>query len=158
MLRLIAIFKLLKGLLLLAVGSGAVRLLHRDLADAVTAWMVRLHLDPDSRYLGRLLEAVGAMDERTLKRIAAGVFLYAALLLTEGVGLMLKQRWAEYFTVIVTASFIPVEVVEVVRRVTVVRIVVIGVNIAIVWYLIARLRSRAEAPLPSPNGRRGAAA
>jgi uncharacterized membrane protein (DUF2068 family) len=140
-LQLIAAFKLLKGLLLLAVGSGALRLLHRpQAADALKAWAVGLHLDPNGRHLGHLLEKLGAVDERTLQRISVGLFVYAALLLTEGVGLMLRQRWAEYLTIVITASFIPFEVYEAIQHVSAIRVLAIVINAAIVWYLIARLK------------------
>jgi uncharacterized membrane protein (DUF2068 family) len=62
------------------------------------------------------------------------------LLLTEGVGLWLKKRWAEYFTIIVTCSLIPLELYEIEKRVTFTRIAVLLVNMAIVWYLFAQLR------------------
>jgi uncharacterized membrane protein (DUF2068 family) len=62
------------------------------------------------------------------------------LLLTEGTGLLLRQRWAEYFTVVVTGSFIPLELYELARHVTVPRLIVTGINVAIVWYLIVTLR------------------
>ena len=55
-------------------------------------------------------------------------------------GLLLRRRWAEYFTVIVTGSLIPLEVYELWRRVTPARLMLVGVNVAVVWYLIAVLR------------------
>jgi uncharacterized membrane protein (DUF2068 family) len=81
-----------------------------------------------------------SLDERKLRAIRAGTVIYAALLLTEGVGLLLRRRWAEYFTVIVTSSLIPLEAYEVLRRVTLARLILLGVNVAVVWYLIAVLR------------------
>ena len=139
-LRFIAGFKLAKGLLLVAVGVGALRLLHRDVADVLSSWIAQLHVDPENRHVDRLLGALWGVDDRKLKAVSITAFLYAALLLTEGVGLWFRQRWAEYFTVIVTGSFIPLEVYELVRRVTVTRVCVLSINVAIVWYLIAQLR------------------
>jgi uncharacterized membrane protein (DUF2068 family) len=139
---LIGAFKLIKGLLLVAVGIGALGLLHRDIAAALAPLVAHLHIDPESRYLGRALAAVGALDDRALKRISAGTFFYAALLLTEGVGLLLRRRWAEYFTVLVTGSFIPLELYELTRRFTATRLILIGVNVAVVWYLIHHVRQR----------------
>ena len=81
---------------------------------------------------------------RTLKRISAGTFFYAALLLTEGVGLLWRQRWAEYFTVLVTGSFIPLELYELTRRFTAPRLILIGVNVAVVGYLVRHLRHQAR--------------
>ncbi len=137
---LIAIFKLLKGLLLLAVAVGALRMLHRDVAASVAHWVDVLRVDPDNRYIHRILVKVLAVSPRQLKELSAGTFFYAALLLTEGIGLLLRKRWAEYFTVITTALLIPIEIYEIARRVTAVKLGVLAINIAIVWYLARRLR------------------
>jgi uncharacterized membrane protein (DUF2068 family) len=51
----------------------------------------------------------------------------------EGLGLMWRQRWAAYVTVIATAAFIPLEVVELTRRVSWPKLVVIAMNVAVVW-------------------------
>jgi len=133
-------FKLAKGLLLLVVGVGILRLLHRDVADVLASWIAQLHVDPENRYVDRALSAALSLDDRRLKQISVGTFAYAALLLTEGIGLLLRQRWAEYLTVIVTGSFIPLELYELAKRITLTRLTVIGINVAIVWYLVGRLR------------------
>ena len=77
-----------------------------------------------------------------MKEISAGTFFYAGILLTEGIGLLMKKHWAEYFTVISTGVFIPLEVYEIVHRFTWVRVGVLLVNVAIVWYLVDRIRRR----------------
>jgi hypothetical protein len=51
LLRLIALFKLLKAALLIAVGVGALKLLHKDVADAVEHWVELLRLDPNNHYI-----------------------------------------------------------------------------------------------------------
>jgi uncharacterized membrane protein (DUF2068 family) len=129
-----------KGLLLLAVALEALHLLHKDLSDVSAVWVAHLHLDIDNRYVDRALGKLLALDDRKLKVISAGTFCYSALLLTEGIGLLLRRRWAEYFTVIVTGSFIPLELYELSRHVSVTRLIVIGINVAVVWYLIVVLR------------------
>jgi uncharacterized membrane protein (DUF2068 family) len=140
-LRLIALFKLLKGLLLVAAGFGALRLLHADVSALVTSWADRLNIDPQNRYIAAALSRLLSADTRTLVSIGAGSFIYAALLLTEATGLWLRRRWAEYFTIIVTGSFIPLEIYEVAKRFTVTRLAVIALNVAIVGYLVRRLRA-----------------
>lgn len=154
MLRLIAAFKLVKGVLLLTVGVGVLRLLRRATADSLGAWTTQLHLDPGNR-LGHLLEKVGSVDERTLQRISVGMLVYAVLLLIEGTGLMLRQRWAEYFTVIITVSFIPLEVYEAVRHLTATRVLIIAINLAIVGYLITRLKRGGEGGRDARPGSEG---
>jgi uncharacterized membrane protein (DUF2068 family) len=139
-LRVIAVFKLLKGLLLLAVGIGAINLLHKDISDLAVRWTTAIRVDPDNRLIHGLIMKLGLVDDRKLEELSVGSFFYAALLLTEGVGLWLKKRWAEYFTIITTCSLIPLEIYEIARRLTITRIVVLLVNIVIVWYLFRELR------------------
>jgi len=145
-LRLIALFKLLKGLLLLALGFGALRLVHADVWALATSWADRLNLNPQNRYVDVVLNRLSSVDERTLASLGIGAFVYAALLLTEAVGLWLERRWAEYFTIIVTGSFIPLELYELVKRFTGTRLAIIVVNVAIVAYLARNLRVTRHQP------------
>ncbi len=138
----IAIFKLFKGVLLLLVGIGALRLLHRDVGEVFSHWVDVLGVDPDNRYIHRLLSRAFAVSPRQLKEASAGTFIYAGLLLTEGTGLVLQKRWAEYFTIITTAGLIPLEVYEIHRHLSAAKVVVLFVNVAIVVYLIARVRRK----------------
>jgi uncharacterized membrane protein (DUF2068 family) len=137
---LIAVFKLFKGLVLFAVGIGAVRLLHGDLAFEVERWADIFRVDPHNRYIYRLLEKLLSLDPRKLREFSVGTFFYSALLLTEGTGLLLRKRWAEYFTIIATSSFIPLEVYELTRRVSSPRLILLLLNVAVVVYLAIVLR------------------
>jgi uncharacterized membrane protein (DUF2068 family) len=139
-LLLIALFKLTKGVLLLIVAFGAHKLLHRDLAATVAHWVDILRVDPDNRYIHRLLAHLLVVTPAQLKAASVGTFIYSGLLLTEGFGLLLRKRWAEYFTIITTACFIPLEIYEIVHHLTAAKIVVLAVNVAIVAYLIVNVR------------------
>ena len=138
----IAIFKLCKGVLLVIVGAGALKLLHKDVGEVAMHWVDVLRVDPDNRFIHALLAKLLIVDDRKLKEIGAGTFFYAALLLTEGIGLLLRKRWAEYFTIITTASLLPLEIYEILHRVSIAKILVLAVNAAIVWYLVVHLRTR----------------
>ena len=139
---LIAGFKLFKGVVLLAVAIGALRMLHRDVSQAVIHWVDVLRVDPDNRFIHKLIVRSFGIEAKQLKEISAGTFFYSSILLTEGVGLLMRKHWAEWFTVISTGVFIPLEVYEIVHRFTWVRVGVLVVNLAIVWYLIDRIRRR----------------
>lgn len=80
-------------------------------------------------------------DTHHLVAVAAGSFAYAAVPLTEAAGLWLRRRWAEYFTIIVTSSFIAPEIYEAARRLTSIRLAVIALNVVIVLYLVRRRRA-----------------
>ncbi len=142
MLRLIGAFKLLKALLLLAGALGALSLAHGDAADVLERVTTELHIDPEGRHVGRIVQKILSLDERHLRAFSAGMIVYACVFVVEGVGLILKKVWAEWFTVSVTASFVPLEVYEIARRPGAIRIGALAVNLAIVGYLVARLRRR----------------
>lgn len=136
----------------MATGIGALRLLHRNVAEVIAHWIEVLRVDPDSRYIHALFTRALNISDRTLKEISAGTFTYAALFLTEGGGLLFRKRWAEYFTVIVTSSLLPIELYELLRHPTITKTVVILVNVAIVAYLIGRLRRTGLKPIPGIRG------
>jgi len=138
---LIGSFKLAKAVLLLLVAIGALRLVHKDIAETVAHWVEVFRVDPDNRFIHRILAKIFAVTPKQLKELSAGTFFYAALLLTEGIGLLWRKHWAEYFTVITTAALVPLEVYELVKRVSVSKGAVLAINIAIVWYLVVRLRA-----------------
>ncbi len=141
LIRLIALFKLLKASLLIAVGVGALKLIHKDIATVLQHWVTMLGLDPGNQYVDRALEKAANLSPNKIKGLGVVSFIYAGLFLTEGIGLWLVKRWAEWFTVIVTGSLVPVEVYEIYRHPTPIKILVLMINIAVVGYLLYRIRS-----------------
>lgn len=138
---LIGAFKLIKGSLLVIAAVGALGLLHKDVAEVVHHWIDLLRVDPDNHYVHKVLGYLVGISDRTLKEISIGTFAYSGVFFTEGIGLLLRKRWAQYFTSIVTGSFIPLELYELFRHPSLAKAIVIGLNVAIVLYLVHRLRS-----------------
>ena len=137
---LIGAFKLFKAALLIGIAVGAHHLLHRDMQRMVVDWMKRLQADPDNRLLNAILSRVARLDERRLKEISFGTFLYGALFAVEGVGLLMRKRWAEYLTVVTTALLLPLEIYEIVQHMSPLKIVALVVNVVVVVYLIRVVR------------------
>ena len=135
-LTLIAAFKLSQALLFIAVGVGALRLLHKDVGDLVWQLAEHLRFNPESRFVNFILDKSALIDDHILRRIGAGVFIYAALDIIEGTGLYLEKVWAEYLTLAITASFLPWEIFEVMRRVTWIRLALLVVNTLVFFYLL----------------------
>jgi uncharacterized membrane protein (DUF2068 family) len=140
MLLAIGIFKLVKAGLLVAIAAGTLKFLDADTAEALRHWARASQIVMSHEPLRRLLAFVSAANEATLIEISAASLVYAALFATEGVGLCLRKRWAEYFTIIMTGSLIPFEVYELVRRVTLPKLVVTAINVAVLCYLIWNVR------------------
>jgi uncharacterized membrane protein (DUF2068 family) len=139
-LRLIAAFKLLKGFALLALGIGALKLLHRDVEAIAVHWINVFQVDPHSYYMNLLLAKLSILDDRKLKELSAGTFIYSAIFLTEGVGLALGKRWAEYLTIISTASLLPLEIYELAKHASIGKVAALVINLAVVAYLAFELR------------------
>jgi uncharacterized membrane protein (DUF2068 family) len=139
---LIGLFKLLKALLLVAIGIGAIKFLHKDVAATVQHWIQLLRVDPDNRFVHGMLVRILRVTPKQLKELSVGTFFYAGLFAAEGIGLLLRKRWAEYFTIVTTSGFIPLEIFEMSRHFTVAKLVVTLINVLIVWYLVVRVRSR----------------
>lgn len=142
-LRLIAIFKLFKALVLLASLATFFNLVRQDdPAHTVISWALKFHVDRDNRYLSAGLAALLHLNPKQLALLTFGTVLYAVLFFIEGVGLWGAKVWAEYLTIIATAGFVPVELYEVLRSNSVPKTVTLVLNIAIVAYLVVQVRSR----------------
>lgn len=126
--RLIAIFRLAKALLLVLAGFGVLKLLN-------PAFSLRVHEAMQAYPLA--IRHLPHSPEK-IELAAAAAFAYAAVFIVEGVGLWMQKAWAEWFTVTITTSFIPFEVWEIVKKLTILRVALVVVNVAIVIYLVAK--------------------
>lgn len=142
MLRLIAAFKLFKAALLIALGVGAFRLVHKDIAGVLMHWIDAFRIDPANRFIDTALSKASNLSPSQIKNLGLGSFIYAGLFLTEGIGLWLGKRWAEWLTIVITSSLVPIEIYEIHRHPTPVKVIALGINLAIVAYLVYRVRSR----------------
>jgi uncharacterized membrane protein (DUF2068 family) len=140
-LRVIAVAKLLKAMLLLAVGVAAIAAVGHDPPSILVEAANVVGVDPGSRHLHRLASGLAGFDAKKLTEVGFGSFVYAALFLVEGVGLWMQKRWGEYETIAITTSFIPIEFCELVKHFNAVKVVVIALNLAVVVYLVVRVLS-----------------
>ena len=156
---LIGIFKLVKAALLLLVAIGALEFRDRDTTTPIHELARAVHVDPDSRLVHWLVHQFAALSPHKLVLISIATFVYSGLFLLEGTGLVLRKRWGEIVTIVITGSLIPLEAYEAVRRVSPIKIGLLVVNIAVVVYLIVRVRrENREGGVSSPRPSSGAPA
>jgi len=150
-LAVIAVFKVVKGLLLLFLGLGLLKLVHAEIATLFSLLIEALHLNADSRLIHALVLKVDALQPHSVL-VAGFVSLgYAGMLLAEGIGLWMEFTWAAYLTVASTSLLLPFELYEVVEQVTIPRVILLLLNLIIVLYLVSQLkrhtmRSRTHLP------------
>jgi uncharacterized membrane protein (DUF2068 family) len=87
-------------------------------------------------WLGRQLQHLFDLKPDTLRVLLGLAVTYAVVEWTEAVGLWKEKRWAEYLTVLATAGFLPLEIHELVNRVTIVRVGALIVNVALIVWLV----------------------
>ena len=137
--RVIAVFKVFKALSLVALGAGAFRLIHRDIGEVLEHWFEALKLDPGNLFLDAALSKASTLSPAQIKKLGIGSFIYAGLFLTEGLGLWFLKRWAEWLTVIITSSLIPLEIFEIHRHPSIAKVLLLAINLVVVAYLIYRM-------------------
>ena len=140
-LRLLAAERFARGLLIAAAAYGVWRFRSaqsglREVFERDLPLLRQLGVDLDQSKIVHWLRAAFAARSSVLALVTVGLAGYAALQLTEGVGLWLLRRWGEYFAVVATSLFLPLEVYELVERVTWLRVSAFIVNVAAVVYLV----------------------
>jgi uncharacterized membrane protein (DUF2068 family) len=143
-LLLVGLFKLSKAIFFTAVGAGALDLMNKNINDVVLSVIDALRIDPERRFVGILMEHVGLIQPHDLRRAGILSFLYAMVCVVEGTGLMLEKRWAEYFTVILTASALPWESYELIEKFSPYKVALLVINLAVLLYLLWILKKRRE--------------
>jgi uncharacterized membrane protein (DUF2068 family) len=148
-LRLLAVERWVRGAIIVLLGVAVLRfrstevslkqLFDKDLSS-LQPFFDQIHFNvSDSGIIRSIQHALDAKPS-TLNWIAAGLFVYGALQLAEGIGLWSLKRWGEYVAVVGTTLFIPLEVYELVEKVTWIRLATLVVNLAAVLYLLISKR------------------
>jgi uncharacterized membrane protein (DUF2068 family) len=86
------------------------------------------------------LDKLFSLREGTLDLVGAAVAAYAVIEGLEAVGLWFQQRWAEYLTFLATTALLPLEIYELTKRLSPLKISAIVINIAVVVYLLRAKR------------------
>jgi uncharacterized membrane protein (DUF2068 family) len=141
--KVIIVERIIKAIVLIALAIG---LLVAGRTGLLATWadnaQEQLNLQAGNslivQVLLKVLVYVGTFTHTTLLAIAA--IVYALLEGTEGVGLAMRRRWAEYLTVIATGILIPYEAYEVIHKVTLFKVGALLLNVAVVGYLAYRKR------------------
>jgi uncharacterized membrane protein (DUF2068 family) len=141
-LRTIALYKLVKVLLLLALAYGEVRLHDASMLAKLLVWASARPLGLEHDVVTHLLEWFSGLTEKTIHTLRIVSLAYAAIFAVEGVGLWMQKRWAEWLTTIITASLIPLEVWELFYRPNFGKAAVLVANVAIVAYLVWHVRTK----------------
>ncbi|PTY02686.1 DUF2127 domain-containing protein [Opitutaceae bacterium EW11] len=148
MVRSVAVFEASKGVIVLLAGFGFLSLLHHDVRALALALVGRLHLDPTHRLPSVFIEAASNLNDARLWFMALIGFVYALFRFIEAYGLWFTRAWAEWLALISGGVYVPLELYELVRRVTWVRTTALLANLIVVVIIaIVLVRNRRERKL-----------
>lgn len=145
-LRVVAVFEGAKGGLVLVTGLGLLAFIHRDLHNAAEEVVRHFHLNPAHHYPRIFLDAAARVTDTQLWLLAFSALLYVVVRFIEAFGLWHRKLWAQWFGVLSGGIYIPVELFEVVRRLSWPRLTILSVNLAIVAYLGYSLMIQGRSP------------
>lgn len=154
-LKVIALFKIFKGLLLLALGFSLLFLNYRPAwLDQISDWaddQLLLHHSKAVTFLLNKLQA--ALSGGALRATGILSLFYCAVLFTEGIGVYMQKRWAEFLMIFATGALIPLEIRhtwhQLMRhRPIIAPLILLLANCFIVWFLYMVLRRDKHTPAP----------
>ena len=134
-LKVIIIQKFTVGLIELAMALGVLALLDKDMGALAEQIARFCNLDTENHYVSYMIEKAGFIGNHTIMGASGVLFLLSVLAFVEGYGLYIRRRWAEWLTVASTSLFIPLELYEVIREITLVKVGILVFNCAVVYYL-----------------------
>ncbi len=134
-LKFIIFYKALLGVGEIILAVALLKLLNKDVALLSTNIVLSLGLDINNHYIDSAIQKLGMLEDNHIIGASVVVLLIGILNLIEAYGLHLRMRWAEWLTVVATSLFIPFELYEVLKGVTVLKISIFLINCAIVYYL-----------------------
>ena len=147
MLRAIALYKLVKVIILLLAAYGEIRLHDATLTAKMLSWAANRPQGLEHDLVTQALVWFSGLSESRVHALRFVTLTYAAVFAVEGVGLWMQKRWAEWVTTIITASLIPLEVWELVHRPSLGAVLVLIANILIAGYLYWHVSTR-QHPAP----------
>ena len=151
-LRTVAVFEAAKGLIVLLLGLGVLRLVHKNLDEFAESLIRFLHVSPAGHLSNLFVTAAGRTTDKNLWLIAAAAMVYSIVRFAEAFGLWHDREWAEWFALLSGSMYLPWEVYSLMRHPHMLKWVVLTVNVAIVLYMLVlrvqagahRSRARAE--------------
>jgi uncharacterized membrane protein (DUF2068 family) len=156
-LRWIGWLSLSKSGLLVLLAIGLLGFLHRDVDVIVGNWLNLLGMNMENRHIVRLLARLDRVTDKQLAQWSGITFAIAGVYAAEGTGLLLRQDWAKYLTIIATSAFIPFEIKESIKHFGWGKVALLAVNVLVVAYLVISLmrekrRYRPLVPRMAPQG------
>jgi uncharacterized membrane protein (DUF2068 family) len=155
MLRAVASFECTKGIFVVIMGFCAMALVHKDVWLIAENLLALFHVSTDRRSAQLFLDFADSVTDARLWAAARIAFAYAALRFTEAYGLWKERTWAEWVALVSGSLLLPLEIRELMRGITIWRVVLFVGNLVVVLYMlyviISNRRERKNSETISPE-------
>ena len=149
LLRAVASFEFVKGIFVLIMGICALMLVHRDVWTIAQSLLALFHINTDRHYAQVFLDAADNVTDSKLWAVAQIAFAYACLRFAEAYGLWNQRSWAEWVAFVSGALLLPLEIRELLRGITMLRVMLFVGNLCVVLYMYYVIRSEAAVRKPA---------
>jgi uncharacterized membrane protein (DUF2068 family) len=150
-LRTVAVFEAAKGLLVLLLGLGLLRLVHKNLDEFAEQLIRFLHASPGGQLSNLFVTTASRTTDKSLWALSAAAAVYALVRFAEAYGLWYDREWAEWFAMLSGAMYLPWEAYSLLRHPHPIKWVILTANIVIVLYMLV-LRVQAGAHKSAVRG------
>jgi len=141
-LRFIAVFEGLKGLVAIASAFGLLSLIHHDIRHLAYEMIGHFGVDPTHHYPELFLQYAEMIASTPTSSILLLAFLYATIRIAEAIGLWLDTAWGEWLAALSGGMYIPFEIRHLMKEMTAVSLAIFLFNLAIVTFLVLQLYHR----------------
>jgi uncharacterized membrane protein (DUF2068 family) len=135
-LRTVAIFEAAKGVLVLLLGLGLLRLVHKNLDEFAEQLIRFLHASPGGRLSNLFVHAANHTTDKSLWALAGAALIYAIVRFAEAYGLWNDREWAEWFALLSGAMYLPWEMYSLMRHPHPIKWFILLANLAVVLYML----------------------
>jgi uncharacterized membrane protein (DUF2068 family) len=140
-LRAVALFEFFKGTFVMLMGFCALALVHKDVWLYAESLLALFHISTDRRSAQIFLDFADSVTDARLWAAAQIAFTYAILRFTEAYGLWKGRTWAEWVALVSGALLLPLEVRELTRGITALRVALFVGNLTVVLYMLYVIRT-----------------
>jgi len=136
-LRTIAMFEVTKAAIVLLLGCGLFHLMHKNLDEVAERLVQVLHVNPEGKLSNLFFELASHSSDRNLWVLALGALAYASVRSTEAYGLWREREWAQWFSLLSTALYLPPELYWMLRHPSWLKCAVLIINIVIFLFMVS---------------------
>ena len=146
-LKIVALFETFKGILALFAGAGMFFMTRHSIQLSLGQLVKHLHLDPEQGFSKIIIDAAGNLTDNRIRIIFIFAVLYALMRFVEAYGLWFVRRWAEWFALISGCVYLPIELIELAKGFTWLKIALVVINIVVVLYMAFVLKHNEKAKM-----------